>query len=226
MRSSWLKAITLFSVLAITPLSHADWLGIDKKEALPQITLQSGLMLPKAKILHVFTNPETAQKTFTDQDGKPFGEANLEGHWTLVFFGFTNCPMLCPTTMAQLANAYQQLQKENFSPLPQVVFVSVDPERDNQAALKKFVNAFNPAFIGIRTSDQQLLGTFAHELNAAYEKVNSSGKDKDSKGTYTYTHTGDIAVINPDAKLVAMLTMPHKDGDIVADYKIIVKKLS
>jgi protein SCO1/2 len=226
---------TLAAWLAIGALSmmasaQAGWFSSDDKPAaLPAISLQSGLMMPQAKSINFFTQQLAKNHQafyFTDQNGQAFGAENLQKRWTLVFFGFTYCPMLCPTTLAQLNNAYQQLQAQKFEPLPQIVFVSVDPERDKQAQVKKFIDAFNSQFIGIRTDDQAALAEFSRELDAAYEKVKGSGKDKDRQGDYTITHTGDIAMINPKGQLVAMLTMPHSDKNIAADYQAIVKKLS
>jgi len=223
-----LAAMVTFGVLTVAMPAEANWFWADKPAHLPTIELKSGLMMPSAKALPFFQR-QLAEKhvafTFTDQNGQPFGAENFQKQWTLVFFGFTYCPMLCPTTLAELSNAYQNLALAKFTPLPQVVFITVDPARDKQKDLKKFVSAFNPHFIGLRTDNEQALAEFARELAAAYEKVPGSGKDKDKKGQYTLTHTGDIAVINPAGELVAMLTMPHSDKDITADYQAIVNGL-
>lgn len=218
----------LWSVLVAGVLSVAlpaqasgwNWFGSNEPAHLPDIRLQSGVMMPMAKPLHL------QDVHFIDQDGQAFGEANFKNHWTLVFFGFTYCPMLCPTTMAELNNAYLQWQKQALTPLPQVVFISIDPARDSQGALKTFVSAFNPHFMGLRMVDEKSLAAFARQLDASYEKIKGSGKDKDDKGQYTLTHTGDIAVINPQGELVALLTMPHLDKNIATDYALIIKKLA
>ena len=219
----------LSAILVITVPAQAGWFGVDKAKPLPALELKSGVMMPSAKVLPFFQQQlaQTQQAFyFSDQRGQPFGAQNFQKHWTLVFFGFTYCPMLCPTTMAQLNNAYQQLVKAQFTPLPQIVFMTIDPARDKQKDLAKFIDAFNPHFIGLRTDNEKALSEFARELDAAYEKVNGSGKDKDKKGQYTLTHTGDIAVIDPQGDLVALLTMPHTDKDIAADYQAIIKKLT
>lgn len=218
----------LWSVLVAGVLSVAlpaqaswwNWFGSNESARLPDISLQSGVMMPMAKPLHL------QDVHFLDQDGQTFGEANFKKHWSLVFFGFTYCPMLCPTTMAELNNAYSQWQKQGVTPLPQVVFISIDPARDSRAALKTFVSAFNPHFFGLRMADETSLASFARQLDASYEKIKGGGKDKDAKGQYTLTHTGDIAVINPQGELVALLTMPHLDKNIAADYTSIIKKLA
>ncbi len=190
--------------------------------------LKSGIILPQAKNLQPFTLQQRA-KTPDKKTDQSFTNDNLKNRWTLIFFGFTNCPALCPTTMAQLANAYQQWQTNNAQPMPQVVFVSVDPERDTIEKVNTFATTFNPNFIGLRTDDMQTLAQMTHEMNAMFEKVNVPAHvtgDKDKKSSYTINHTGDIMVINPKGQFVAMLTMPHEAEDIAADYQTIVKSVS
>lgn len=228
MLKKYLAALLALGVLTAAMPAEANWFWAEKPAQLPSIALKSGVMMPSAKALPFFQQ-QLAEKhsafTFTDQNGQAFGAENFQKQWTLVFFGFSYCPMLCPTTLAQLSKAYQNLVKTKFAPLPQVVFVTIDPARDKQRDVKKFVSAFNPHFIGLRTDDTKALAEFSRELDAAYEKVPGRGKDKDKKGNYTLTHTGDIAVIDPNGELVAMLTMPHSDKDITADYQAIVKGL-
>lgn len=211
-----LQAVVVLGVLTLAAPTQAGWFDNNNSAPAPTLNLQSGVMMPHARTVTFF------EHSFTDQNGQRFDASNLQKHWTLVFFGFTYCPMLCPTTMAELSNAYQQLAKDGVSPLPQIVFITIDPARDTQAAVKTFITAFNPHFIGLRMTDTAILGAFARQLDASYEKINASGKDKDVHGHYTYTHTGDIAVINPQGEFVAMLTMPHLDKNIVVDYKTLV----
>lgn len=206
--------LTIFSL--VTTIAFAD-----------EIKLQSGLMIPVAKELQPFTLSQYVAKPAPGEKNlQPFTNANLKGKWTLMFFGFTNCPMLCPTTMAQLGNAYQQWQANKVNPLPQVVFVSVDPERDTAQKVKTFATTFNPNFIGVRTDDMNTLGQMTHEMDVMFEKVAQPASvtgDKDSKSNYTINHSGDILVINPQGQFTAILTMPHETKDIVADYQTIVQ---
>jgi protein SCO1/2 len=183
----------------------------------------SAILLPQAENIKPFSlkwQPDVHHKNSLTQ----FTHANLTGQWTLLFFGFTHCPALCPTTMAQLAAAYQQLQNQQFTPLPQVVFVSVDPEQDSVAQVAQFAQAFNKNFIGLQTPNKATLAEMTHEMDAMFEKVPvTKNPVQNSSGAYTIDHTGDIKVINPEGKFVAMLTMPHQADDIVVDYKAIVK---
>jgi protein SCO1 len=185
--------------------------------------LTSGIMMPKATAIQPFT----LETEHVNQAGKKVIQAltqnNLTGHWSLLFFGFTNCPMLCPTTMANLANAYHALQEKNFKPLPQVIFISVDPQRDTLEKARVFATTFHPDFIGARTDDENVLARMTHDMHVMFEKVAvGTSQDKDSAAHYTIDHSGDIMVINPQGQLVATLTMPHTAENIVADYQTIV----
>ena len=204
------KLITVFLtsiIVFISGVAFAD-----------EINLQSGVMMPVARDLKPFTLQNT-------NSGQNFTNAHLKDRWTLLFFGFTNCPALCPTTMAQLNNAYVMLQSKKFDPMPQVLFVSVDPDRDNADKVKVFATTFNKNFIGLRTDDMATLEQMTHEMNSMFVKVNltTDNHDKDNKADYTIDHTGDIMVINPKGQLAAMLTMPHQANDIVADYETVIK---
>lgn len=195
--------------------------------AYADVQLKSGLMMPEPKPLKPFTLTQYVNHPAQGQKNeKAFMNESLKGHWSLLFFGFTNCPMMCPTAMAQLNNAYQTLEAQKFTPMPQVLFVSVDPERDTLTKVNTFATTFNKNFIGLRTDDMKTLNELTHEMNSMFEKVNVPARvtgDKDKKSNYTINHTGDIMVLNPQGQLVAMLTMPHEANDIVADYQTIVK---
>jgi len=186
-----------------------------------ELKLTSGIMMPEATTIQPFT----LEAQQADAAGKIFTQNNLQNHWTLIFFGFTNCPMLCPTTMATLANAYTKLQTQGFKPLPQVIFVSVDSQRDTLEKTHIFATTFHKNFIGARTDDQRTLLRMTHEMHTMFEKVPlpaGTTQDKDATANYTIDHTGDIMVINPQGQFVAMLTMPHTAENIVADYQTIV----
>jgi protein SCO1/2 len=156
---------------------------------------------------------------FTDNHAKKFTNENLKGHWSLLFFGFTNCGFVCPTTLTELNKMYLQLQKdlpENL--LPQIVFISVDPERDTVKRLNSYVTAFNPHFIGVRGSEEatEKLESALHIVAA---KMQSSRKGKNN---YTIDHTAEILVVNPKGQLQAYLSYPHKAEQLVKDYKLII----
>src|SRR5690606_22138642 len=101
--------------------------------------------------------------------GEIFTEKNLQGKWTLMFFGFTHCPDICPTTLAKLAQVYKQLDTD-LQKQTQVVMVSVDPARDTQEKLAEYMPYFNEDFIGVTGEFTEIL-KFSRNVNAVFNKV-------------------------------------------------------
>lgn len=125
-----------------------------------------------------------------DQNGRPFNKDYFLGKWTFVFFGFTSCPDICPTTLGVLDKFYRELQSKHEAEGVQVVLVSVDPMRDTQQKLKEYTAYFNPVFYGV-TGEHLDLIRFAADLNSGFTKVPIDG------GSYLMEHSGNIAIINP-----------------------------
>lgn len=133
-------------------------------------------------------------------EGAPFTQADLVGHWSYVFFGFTMCPDICPRTMGIMGRMDEVLRDGSRRRLAgrfQGVFVSVDPERDDQERLNRYVNGFSRYFLGLRESREKV-ASFARQVNAAFGKV-------PTPGGYLVDHTSNIVVINPDGKLHAFI---------------------
>jgi protein SCO1/2 len=151
----------------------------------------------------------------TQADGHHFTEQNLQGHWTLLFFGFTHCPSICPTAMAVLNQMFQKLTMQKQEPMPQVIFVSVDPERDTPKIAEQYANGFNPHFVGL-TGTQSQLKQLTSALSVMYIKVKNT-TDK----TYTIDHSGTILLINPAGKLAAIFSMPHQADSLAHDFQVI-----
>lgn len=161
----------------------------------------------EVKIEGVFLTPpkEVADFNLMSMNGD-FNKASLKGHWTMMFFGFTNCGVVCPTSMSALNKMYLQLQKElPDHQLPQVVMVSVDPERDTVQKIKSYVTSFNPNFIGVsgKVSDIQAV---AKQFHIVAIKIQAEGQDKNN---YSMDHSAEVLVFNPDAQLQAYLSYPH-----------------
>ncbi len=150
----------------------------------------------------------------------PFNNASLQHRWTMMFFGFTTCPSICPTTMVELAKMTQLLEKQGVKPLPQVVLVSLDPERDTVKKLHQYVTAFHPQFLGARGESLEAVKAMANEMGVAYTKVTVPG-DKD-KQHYNIEHTGTVMLFNPEGKLSAFFTMPHHAKLLAKDYRLAI----
>jgi len=156
-------------------------------------------VLPQARSISAFE--------LIDQQGHAFTNQQLLGHWSLVFFGFTNCSMICPTTMAELNQTYQLLQKNHIDQ-PQVIMVSVDPERDSVAKMRDYVTAFNKNFIGL-TGEKSVIEKLTRQMGVVYMKVESNN---------SIDHSGTVMLINPQGKLQAFFSMPHDAKKMAKDF--------
>jgi len=158
-----------------------------------------------------FSEPRALQPfTLTDYKGRPFGTEQLKGKWSFVFFGYTNCPDVCPTTMSVLKSVASRL--DNKVPGVQYVFVSVDPERDTPEQLGQFVTWFNGDFIGVTGTGQEL-EKLTRQLGVIYMRV----PDEKSPGSYTIDHSASVLLFDPDARFHAIFSAPLKAADLAED---------
>jgi protein SCO1/2 len=149
-----------------------------------------------------------------DFRGEAFTSDELKGKWSLVFFGFTYCPDVCPTTMALLNRFYSQQLEGDFGEDLQIVMVSVDPARDTPEKLFSYVSFFNPNFVGV-TGEFLELHRFATQLNIPFTKVPGGGDD------YQVEHSGNIVIINPQGHYVGFFRAPHELSKLDLAYKSI-----
>ena len=159
----------------------------------------------------LFPQPrEIAPFELSTHSGEPFTLQDLQGRWSFLFFGFTNCPDVCPTTMAALGQARRRLAEQQPEAVDefQGVLVTVDPERDDAATLAQYVHAFAPSFIGVR-GDLEATAGLTTQLNVAFGKVPVGG------GGYQVDHTGNIVIVNPRGHYHGFIRMPH-DADTIA----------
>ncbi len=150
----------------------------------------------------------------TGDDGKPFTNKNLLGQWTMVFFGFTNCPDLCPTTLSTIKDAYKQFASLKPEQKPKVLFISVDPEQDTPKIIRQYLNSFNKEFIGATGSSEQLK-KLTQEMSVVYMKVMQKNNKK--KDHYMIDHSGTILVVDPKGQLYAIFTTPHNPDMLAKD---------
>ena len=152
----------------------------------------------------------------TDHNGTPRTLADFKGKAVLVFFGYTQCPDVCPTTMAEMAAVMQKLGKD--ADRLQVLFITLDPDRDTQALLSQYVPAFDKRFLGLR-GDAAATAKVAKDFKVFYQKV--PGKDP---GNYTIDHTAGSYVFDPQGR--TRLFVRHGQGPepIVHDIKLLLAK--
>ena len=147
-----------------------------------------------------------------DQDNRPFVADRLRGRWSFVFFGFTSCPDVCPVTMTALAETNKLLASLPEKLRPQVVMISVDPERDTPQQLAGYVKAFDPTFIGA-TGTKAAIDELALRMGVAAAKRPLEG------GRYSVDHTTAVFLVDPDGALHALFSAPHTPKLIADDYR-------
>lgn len=151
--------------------------------------------------------------TLIDQDAAPYTQEQLRGHWTLLFAGFTHCPDVCPTTLALMA----QVRKRLPAPAPlELVFLSVDPERDTPERLKAYVAHFGEGLRGV-TAPAAQLDAFCASLGLAYLKVPGAGA-----ADYTVDHSAALVLLDPQGRIAAYFQPPHRLDTLAADLSGIV----
>jgi protein SCO1/2 len=163
---------------------------------------------------------ELADFSLIDQQGRSFGSANLRGHWSLLFFGYTNCADFCPTTLTTLAAMQKHLRAAKAPVLPQVIFVSVDAKRDTPVQMAKYVPNFDSEFIGLTAADQPSVEAVAKKLGVGVIIQPTSD------GNYTVDHSGALFVLDPGGRLTAILTGPFTADALQSDFQRIVAALA
>ncbi|MCS5587543.1 MAG: SCO family protein [Porticoccaceae bacterium] len=160
-----------------------------------ELRINGAVVLDKPRIFSDFE--------LLDHSGEPFNIARMQGIWTIVFFGFTHCPDICPTTLATLNQTYSKLKDSEKERL-QIVMISLDPERDTVEKLAEYVPYFNSEFIGV-TGNQHLIRRLTAELNIAYNRV-PLGPDN-----YTVDHSTQLVLINPKGHYHGFFKAPHSE---------------
>jgi protein SCO1/2 len=171
---------------------------------------------PPTQVAAVYREPRALPAfELVTHEGARFDAAALKGRWTLLFFGYTNCPDVCPATLAQLAAVHRRLADLPPAEALHVAMVSVDPARDTAARLAQYVPYFDRSFVGV-TGTTQAVDTLTQGLGVAVHR----GEPVD--GTYVVDHTAALFLIAPDARLAAVFPTPHVPETIAADYRAIV----
>ena len=175
--------------------------------------IQGSILSPARKI---------AIPALTKDNGEAFSLAGLSGQWHFLFFGYTNCPDVCPVTMGVLAQA-KKIASANNHMFPQVVFVSVDPERDKVEMLSDYVQYFDKDFIGV-TGDKDLIKALTLQMSVVYMKMPAEPKPETgtSDSAYLVDHSSAVLLLNPEGKLVAFFNAPHDPKTILKDFQTVV----
>lgn len=171
--------------------------------------IQGSILSPARKI---------AVPALVKDNGQLFSLDDLTGSWHLLFFGYTHCPDICPTTLGVLAQA-KKTALENNQAFPQVVFISVDPERDQVQMLADYVQYFDKDFIGV-TGEEDLIKALTLQMSVVYMKMPTEPGSGDSG--YLVDHSSALLLLNPQGRLVAFLNPPHDATTILKDVQTVV----
>ena len=193
----------LFVVVALISIFIGLYVQTAERRPAELPEFSNTILLPKPRALSDFEFTSHLQQEFT--------KADLLGKWSLLFFGFTNCPDICPTTLQTLSQTKQELAASDAWQNLQVVMVSVDPERDTVERLAKYVPWFDEEFIGI-TAPVEQTKAFAKQMNVPFIKANVQSEQR-----YEVDHYAGIILVNPLGEYAGVISAPHTKDDLVAD---------
>jgi protein SCO1/2 len=196
----------VFVLAAAVAMIAGVWLGANNEPSQNTnrtIEIQ-GVILPTAKTIRAFQLTDHLEQAFTLDA--------LQGQWSLLFVGYTQCPDVCPAALSVLKQVHQLMTEQSLS-VPEVVFISVDPQRDTYPLLAKYVSYFNAEFIGV-TGEIDQLKNITRQLSVSFAKAPGSSGNINSDD-YLMDHSSSFILINPQGKLQSYLTPPHMPMKII-----------
>jgi len=207
----------LFYLITAIAAGAIGFLAFQKSAELPQP--EHALYYQKAREIKPFE--------LTDHHNQAFNKDNLSNKWSWIFFGYTSCPDVCPTTLQELNFVYDELKA--VSENTQVLLVSVDPNRDTPTKLSQYIAYFNQEFIAL-TGNHGVLFPFARNIGLMYAINEPEGEDAD-KNSYLVDHSASLVLVNPQGKIAAIFrpkqalgVLPTIDGEkLVNDFAKIVQ---
>ena len=196
----------IIGVLSGLAVAAGIWVAISANTGKPAAVSTATVLPVKADL------PEFVLQTHS---GESVDESIFRGQWDLVFFGFTHCPDVCPLTLKILQDARAELEQRGVEPLPRIVLVSVDPERDTPERLAAYLAAFGDDNLGL-TGDLAELRKLTDEIGIFFEK-----RDSDDEH-YLVDHASVVLVIDPQGRFHALFSSPHRTENFVHDLPILL----
>lgn len=176
---------------------------------------------PRTKAVHLMPPRELPAFALRQSDGTQLVPGELKGHWTLVFLGFTHCPDICPTTLAEMARAQKQWESLPETVRPRVLFVSVDPGRDTPDRIGEYAHAFHKDTLAATgeppatlTAASPSVEAFAKSLSLAFAIV--PAPEGAPENQYTVDHSASMAVLDPQGRMAGVV-QPPLDPKAIAD---------
>jgi protein SCO1/2 len=202
--------------IAVALLSAAAGVSLWRlQQAQPAASFASLVVLPEPRVLADFS--------LLDHDGTPFSLERLRGRWSLLFFGFTRCPDICPSTLYDLQQVSRSVDVDSGAggaATPwQVIFVSVDPERDSPAQLKEYVSWFDPRFLGVTGAPEQL-APLALQIGVAFRVEEHATGSQD----YAVDHSASVFLTDPQGRLHGVFPAPHDGAAMARDFAAVIDR--
>ncbi len=155
----------------------------------------------------------------TSHNNESWDAENFKGSYSVLFFGYANCPDICPTTLLDMQKIDRELTARNLNS-PRFIFVSVDPDRDTPEALNDYINFFNPEFYAL-TGDAPNILSIASQIGVAY-KV---GEHEKGDLVYDVDHASALFLLNPDGERIGIFTAPHDVDTIASDLALLMESI-
>ena len=211
MKKIALKFSVMITTVTLTAMLAGVWLAAIYRES------DSRAMLLPDRVMTLFPDPKPLTAfALTDHQNRVFDLSRVKGKWSFLFFGFTHCPDICPTTLAILARARDNIAKNTVGAEDvQFVFISVDPNRDTASKLRQYVTYFHTTFLGV-TGDKAQIGNLAGQLGAAYEVLITPGMEN-----YPVNHAAAVFLLDPRARYHAVFTAPLDAEAISKRFKVL-----
>jgi len=204
------SSIAIVAIVALLSGVALSWYNNNQKP----IALESGLWFgDQARALPEFE--------LVDHHNQPLTREGLTGQWSLMFFGYTHCPDICPISLQTLAEMVENIDDSDVSEVLQVYFISVDPARDRPGVLAEYIAYFNPQFHAA-TAEQEQLTPLTRSLGIAHMIRNESG-DSDN---YDVDHSSAIVLINPEAEFAGLFSAPQDAAAMARDMTLIIERYS
>jgi protein SCO1/2 len=211
MKKRPLKYSIMITAVALAAMLAGVWLVAIYREH------DSRAMFLPDQVLTLFPDPKPlAAFALIDHQNRVFDLASLRGKWSFLFFGFTHCPDICPTTLAILARARDGIAASAVGAEDvQFIFISVDPNRDTAGMLEQYVAHFHTSFLGV-TGDNAQIGNLAGQLGAAYEVAITPGTEN-----YPVYHAAAVFLVDPRVRYHAVFTPPLEAEIIGKRFKVL-----
>jgi len=197
--------------------------GTDDQVASSEAAEEAALAAIQDKLLNTLILPTNFKSvpefSLLDVNGDEVTQSLFNDHWSIVFFGFTHCPDVCPITLSVMKDVLAQLHETDL-PKPQTVFVSVDPKRDTPDVLKTYLGYFDESFKGVTGELTGILN-----MSRALGVVAAFTAKKDDPENYDVDHTASMLLISPSGQLRAKFSAPHSADAIVSDYMTLMSVL-